>query len=437
MSAAVLEIHDARLSIKTAGGEWHCQPGFAQVTDQGIVCGEVARASAWTQPQHSHNSYWRELNQNSLPGKLRWARHNADIAFAQLKQLWHSAGEPDSLIVATAGTMSSEQLALLLGLIQALPARVEALVDSALASAMHSQQALQLLDLHLHQTLLTRIGYSDGTLQVSGRELLPGVGELQLHNAVARNISEQIIHSHRFDPLHSSGSEQQIYNQMPQWLSQLGTQDELHLTLDSERGTLPFALRRDTIAALWQQRLAPLLDKIDRDSPLSIRHGAAIIPAMLGDVAQAQLTPAQLVPPQLIPAQQCADNLLRLSALFAENPQPLQLMQRIQPAPQTHGHQTVASEAPQSQAQRASHLLCANRALPLSSPISLYLHGESLEARAGQDHSAALVIASEENSLRVLHRQPSLNITLPRSLHAGECLQIAGQSLPLIEVCDG
>ena len=91
MSLAIVELNDQNLLIQTERGLLHCEPGFAQLHSVGIETGERARATAWQQPQHSYNQYWRQLNQLPLPSKQKWARHHGDIAFAQLKQLVHDS----------------------------------------------------------------------------------------------------------------------------------------------------------------------------------------------------------------------------------------------------------------------------------------------------------------------------------------------------------
>ena len=100
MSLAVLELNDQSLLIQAAGGALLAEPGFACLTPEGIETGESAHALAWRQPQHGYNQYWCQLNQTPLAAKHQWARHYADIAFAQLKHLWQSAGSPQSCCLA-------------------------------------------------------------------------------------------------------------------------------------------------------------------------------------------------------------------------------------------------------------------------------------------------------------------------------------------------
>ena len=87
MTLAILELNDQALLIQADGRSLHAECGFARLTPQGIECGESARASAWREPQHVYNQYWCHLNETALAAEQKWARHHADIAFAQLKSL--------------------------------------------------------------------------------------------------------------------------------------------------------------------------------------------------------------------------------------------------------------------------------------------------------------------------------------------------------------
>ena len=114
MTVAALELNDQSLLIQAEDGALHAEPGFARLTDEGAVTGEAARAVAWREPQHVYNQYWCQLNQAPLPSRHRFARHHADIAFAQLNALWHNAGSPDELFLMVPGSFSDEQVSLVL-----------------------------------------------------------------------------------------------------------------------------------------------------------------------------------------------------------------------------------------------------------------------------------------------------------------------------------
>jgi hypothetical protein len=136
MNHAVLELNDQALLIKNQDGEVFIEPGFALLSEQGIVTGLNARQQAWLQPQNIFRHYWQHLNQTPLSADQQWARHHADIAFAQLKNLYTSAGSPEQLILSVSNTLDDKQLSLLLGLVEAIPATVIAVIDTSLADCL-------------------------------------------------------------------------------------------------------------------------------------------------------------------------------------------------------------------------------------------------------------------------------------------------------------
>ena len=155
-----------------------------------------------------YNQYWCHLNQSPLANQHRFARHNADMAFAQLRTLWQQVGSPSELALLVPGSFSRAQLSLLLGLAGALPAQVSMVMDSALAACLDIDGEVVFVDVHQHEAVLTVCGAGNGAVRILDQEIFPGSGMAQIHNSIARHISDVLIESYRFDPLHSSHTEQ-------------------------------------------------------------------------------------------------------------------------------------------------------------------------------------------------------------------------------------
>ena len=130
ITTAILDINDQSLMIITDLEQSFSECGFAQLSNKGITCGADAYAMHWQVPQSSFNDYWRRLNQLPLPNKQQWARHNADIAFAQLQQMLLAAGSPERLILSVPASFSDPQLALLVGLLNATSTPLLGVIDS-------------------------------------------------------------------------------------------------------------------------------------------------------------------------------------------------------------------------------------------------------------------------------------------------------------------
>jgi hypothetical protein len=419
MSLAVIEINDQHLLIQTDQGLLYGEPGFAHLTKTGITTGDTAKASAWQQPQHSYNQYWRQLNQQPLPSSQQWARHHADIAFAQFKQLLDAGGSPETIIIAVPGTVSDEQLSLLLGLASAIPVQVKAVIDSALAICAQHTESTLLVDMQLHQTQVSLIDCSAGISSLSQQETLPDIGIMQLYNAVARHISDRLVANYRYDPLHSSETEQALYDQLPDWLMQLAQQDNLSINLPSPQGDLKLLLQRHTIAEIVAQRLGGLIALIQKhqDATLCFSHGARLVPMFLSLFTDAPISPESIG----------LENCHRLQQTLSD--QPLQRIQQIQLSKTPVTSSTKTS-------RRATHVLYDNKAYPLHQPLSIKWENKRLRLANKHNTEAALVIAMENQQLKILHQHQDLEIKLPQHCEPGTQLKIADHCLSFIEVSD-
>ena len=417
MTVAVLELNDQNLIIQTEDGTQHTEPGFAQLTANGIITGDSARAVAWQQPQQSYNQYWRQFNQLALPSKQRWARHHADIAFAQIKQLVAAVGSPEQLILSVPGSFSDEQLSLLLGLASAVPVEIVAVIDSALASSVGQDSDALVIELQLQQTVVTRLTKVDDRQQITDQEVIPDLGVMQLYNAVARHISDQLIADYRYDPLHTSDGEQLIYDQLPHWLMQLGWEDEISVTVPSAQGDLNLVLRKQQIAEILEQRLNGLntLIKKHPGAELCFSHSASLLPTLLPQFAQAGLCKKN----------SGIDNCFNLQDKLTAGE-----LQRISELQAPGKSKTGASK----KIHQATHLLYQDHGYPLDQPISLHIANKQLSLVTGIDNRAALVFVVDNHQLKVLHQQEDLQVQLPDLCQVGKTLAVAGHKLRLIEV---
>jgi hypothetical protein len=90
------------------------------------------------------------------------------------------------------------------------------------------------------------------------QQVIPDTGTNQIHNTLARYISDKFIQQHRYDPLHNSKGEQALHNNLNKWINALGQRQKLLVTVDSDGGELSISLQRDEIIQLLTQRLSAL-----------------------------------------------------------------------------------------------------------------------------------------------------------------------------------
>ena len=429
MSLAVLELNDQALLIHTEQGQSISEPGFAQLTSKGIETGEVARSIAWRSPQSSFNQYWRQLNQLPLPSNQRWARHNADIAFAQIEQLLNATAAPEKLILSVPGSFSDEQMSLVTGLIDASSSQLYAVIDSALAAGLDCQNQTWIVELQLHQTVVSLIQPQDkgtqGSIEVVQQELIPDLGIMTIYNSVARHVSNSLVTEYRYDPLHNSEGEQTIYDQIPTWLSTLTVKPEVTISISSPKGELPLVLRKHKIEELIESRLAKLTEILEstEKNDVVFTHSGAIIGRLVSRFATARL----------LSADQGCRNCFSVQQEIALESEQLHRIRSLKTGLLSDKITTNQTH----QSAYATHLLYNNQAWPLATAISIYLKNDQLSLKSGADKDAALALMITDSELGVLYQQPGNEVLLPRSSQPGGSIVIAGHKVKLIEVNNG
>lgn len=418
MTLAVIEFNDQALLIQAEDETRYTEPGFARLTDQGIETGDDAREQAWLDPLHIHNQYWCHLNQTPLAQPHKFARHHGDIAFAQLRQLWLQAGSPDELILLPPGSFTRAQLSLLLGMVEALPAKTSAVLDSGLAACLEVEQDTIFIDVHLHETVIVVCGVREGAVRIVDEEIFPGVGMSQIYNSVARHISNSLIESYRFDPLHSSATEQEIYNQVPHWLTRLGWEQDVSITLDSDKGELPCILNRDKVKLLIHERLTSIFPFIDEwpDCNIVLAHNSGVLAGLVDEFSEARV------------ARRTAGTRRVLERR-------VEIIEQVDEVRRSRSFNLVGGEnlsAGLNGTPLATHLLYGEIALPLSSPVSIRLNDGRLSLVNQIDPDAALTVVRRSRHLETLQGQADGPV--PRNCLPGDSIAIGGQELKLIRV---
>ena len=152
-------------------------------------------------------------------------------------------------------------MSLLLGLGEAAPFSITALVDAAVAATAATAGvragAYNHLDLCLHHATLTPLAVS-GAVERGEVKLVHDAGLLPIHDCCANFIADLFIQHSRFDPLRHGEAERALYQQLPAWLQGLERDRELPLEIQFENARHQARLRREPLL----DALRPLYDKI-------------------------------------------------------------------------------------------------------------------------------------------------------------------------------
>ena len=444
MGTAIIELNDSGILYHAPGHSEAApmSPGYALLQTQGVITGQQALAQAWLRPQHSFNQYWYQLSLSPLSISNQHARHHADLAYAQLQQLYIDAGQPQQMVFAMPSNTTAEHLGILLGLVKASPFNAAGLVDAAVAAASQSGLKGKLLhvDIQLHTTVLSELNCAERVQRRTASQY-PEIPLKAIHDTWAQFIADRFIREYRYDPLHTAAGEQQLHDRLPGWIMRLNNEAEIETELSAPQGNFRLRIQRSEFVAANQRRWQRLVEALANTSydSLLLSHRLASLPGVIDSLeaaghnnivtlrsdatiaaclAQAE-TIAAAVDPENGDAQLSFITALPALSSVATTQQPVA----------TSPHQDTAS-----------HLLQGHRAYALAQGVvllgdgALLIQGPDTEKLAGQP-SATLSLQAG----RVVLTQGDQPITLRcegdwQNLHSGTEIVIAGQSLTLIAV---
>ena len=426
MTIALLELNDLCLKISTKENKIYSECGFALINESGINTGEEAYKSNWKYPDKCLNNYWLFLDQNLFKKNWRWARHNADIAYAQLNKLLNNAGSSTELILSVPQTFSSEQLSLISGLIKASNTKLRAVVDDSLLASMRINENAWIIDMQLHQTTMTFVEKSaldSGSIfSVTDHETLPNFGFLHICNLLAQEVSNKLIKNSRYDPLHDGPAAQSLFNQIKKNLLEIKDRSEVVFKIKGPSGISEISLDLLEIKTLLASEWRKISNKVLKSNkPFAIKGSAQLLEKIL-DSSDRYLG---IVPDF---------DIDHVSKVIEKNQSEKNEIVKFE---SIKTDEKDLSRANTVDLHTATHLLFNNKAWNLDNQLSIKIEDNSIKTQPGINKNSDLAFALKNGRLDIFHCTDSKNIKLPKIFKAGELITINKTEILLIEVQNG
>ncbi|MDP7404582.1 MAG: hypothetical protein VXY95_07005 [Pseudomonadota bacterium] len=423
MTTALLEINDFSIKASTSDNNTYNECGFAHVTDSGIITGDKGFEAFWRHPEKCSNNYWLFLDQQPLKTNWKWARHNADLAYAQLDSTLKSIGSPDEVVLCVSNTISVEQLSLLAGLLKALNISIKRIVDLNLFAGLAMRQSAWLIDMQLHQATLTLVEKSISDDQeifsIKESETLPNFGFMHICNTIARDISKKLINNSRFDPMHSSGSAQDLYNQIKSNINEFEENNELNFQIKSPSGIVNITINPSELKNLFKKELSKINRKVVNSGDMfSLKDSAHMLEKLLDTSGNyLGLAPSydiNAIEKLLNTSQFDKNKLVKINAI--------KLAKAEESLPKTRTNHT------------ATHLLYDNHAWDIRNEKSIQYNNQGLQIKVGVDKTFDLAFILKDGKLEIYHQSSSKEIVIPKTFKEGEQIIIDNAKINLIKV---
>ena len=273
----VLELNDIGISVYTDEGVLIESPGYAIVDHNSLVFGTKAYHSARLHPAYTNTVFWDQLSLTPLPNPMSHIRHHADMAYLHLSSIWEQIKtKATELIITLPGSFDRQQLGLVLGIVQESAIPVVGMADSAVFSASEHRitgTRLLHLDMLLHRIVLTELNLGTKLSRTSVLQLQKS-GLVVMKEAWSASIADAFVRLTRFDPLYRGDTEQQLYNQLPDWLDMLQTQEDISVEMQANGQTFSINLTREllarAVAGIYQQITRLISDCVTAREPVAL-----------------------------------------------------------------------------------------------------------------------------------------------------------------------
>jgi len=349
---AIIEFNDLELSLYRGEDRLYSAPGFAVVREGEVLFGEPALRVARMHPQQANQQYLKRMNGDPLLQPVRIAANHADLVYLHLKELAALTG--DDVVLAVPGTVNGEQLGVLLGICQEVGIQVSGFVNAAVAAVTTTPvpERVLYLDVFLQHVQVSELSVRDEVRHERSFEVRD-CGFSNLLDGWVNLIADRFVQETRFDPLHTADSEQQLYNQVYDWVRGPHHRNEVFIEIvhGDQRRTVEIPAADLELKA--QQRVDRLLDVMPAEGTLVLSARAARLPGMSNRLRSAGRELCLLKADAV--ALGCAAHLPLLRSADGE----LKLVTRL-----PHSHGITPAVATQSD-RTPTHLLCEHIARPL------------------------------------------------------------------------
>lgn len=433
----VIEINDAGITAVDADGVKLVSPGYAVASSDGLLVGQAAYDHARLNPRRSYDRFWSQLDQQPLNRPAGDAQSHADLAYYHLRAIWQSLRDeaaPQEIIFAVPTDFGKPQLALLLGIAQALEMPVCGLIAGAVAAAGGGGNApCVYVDVELHRITATQISGGQN-LQLGMHKELLKQGLSDLYKAWADMIAGRFVQETRYDPLHQAQAEQMLYTRLPQWLASLPTKGSARFELQVGQRSHAIDVTTAQLVQAGANFYRPIIDaaQAQQDAAVLLSHRVAALPGLQAALKEHPHTTVIAQTPKAI-AESVFDHL----EVIRSDPAAPAFITRL---PGVISNVVAASTAPQVPAAQAAptHLLCQWQAYPINA-APLVLEADAPRGlRVGELPAGAVVTAHAGQA--ILKPGTAAQITLNGSaatsespLSIGDCIGLGnGQEMRLI-----
>ncbi len=278
----ILDVADASIRLSKDGEVRYDEPGIALVEPKSLVLGSEALAQIKLYPDREQSQYWQRMDQSAVHPPGFAVETQADLVFQQLLAMKEQSGlsSEDQLWVAVPSDMSNGQLALFYGIAVQAELNVLDFVDRGVAAgaSIDVGEKCAFVEIGLHRSVVTQLQVGK-VVSKGGTSIAPRFGLLPLINSWIKIAADKLLDTARFDPRKFAGTEQQVFDQMLEFVA---LDEDIHVVhVEHQRNSRQAEISRSELVAAANARVAEVSSLIDHGCPVLLSEHSAALPGVV------------------------------------------------------------------------------------------------------------------------------------------------------------
>ncbi len=415
MEFTCIDICEAGIVVTKDSEVIDTSPAIAVSRENLVVTGLQAASEQYQIPQFTYSRFWKNLNQKKLPNRNSQIRHNADLAYAHLKDIVKRVGRMDKVVVAVPSEYGESELSLLAGIFEALKIKISAIVDSNVASlsSWAPEGQYHVLKIYPHHVTVCKLKIKSEVI-LEDVEVIESIGWHTFRQKLADYTADLFLRQTRFYPFHEAESEKMLNDQVPKFMQQSSISSTFEASIVHDGVPYTARLSSSEITELLREPMETIYRTIDDN------HRRILVSERLASVPGINRI---FVDYSVLKGSACESGIAQNAEEILESASSLYLIERL---PITHSPIINKNAEKNSNKNEVTHILSENQAFSLKNK-PLKLRSTSTNENNETFGSAEVLLLDGLATLKPNRQKVSLNneiLTSIRTLKIGDSIVV-------------
>lgn len=277
-----LELDDSLVRLCVDQEVIYEQPGIAHMDGKNVTFGDEALARLFSDPVHTHTTFWQRMNEDTLELGSKSSFKNSDLVHQQLVEAVRSTKQrltaPGLVVVPC--DYDADQIGLLWGILEFLNLPPSSFVDSSLLASLQADfdSSAAYIDFQLERTLIAELTAEVQKVTVERVDVRTSGGSIHLMKRCIDAVAERSLDETRFDPRVLGETEQQLFDALRRFTN---NDADFQVNLNYRGETHSLSLPHNELEARTQETFEGILNDFPEAELFILSKSSSQLPGLL------------------------------------------------------------------------------------------------------------------------------------------------------------